>query len=140
MAHSTAGIETPGVELLKRSFDALNRGDLDACVEVLAPDFIANVPGAPEPTRGSDAWRQNAEMFLGAFPDLHVSIDDIFGEGDKVAVRLAFEGTHTGDFLGIAPTGRRVSFTSIELYRVSDGALAEEWVSPDINSLLGQIG
>ena len=138
MTLSEAGV-TPGVELLQRSFEALNRGDLDASVEALAPEFIANLPGAPEPSRGRDLWKQNTQMFLDAFPDLHVSIDDIFGVGDKVAVRLSFQGTHRGDFLGIPSTGRQVSFTSIELYRVSDDVLAEEWVSPDINALLGQI-
>src|SRR5688572_3622278 len=93
---------TPGVELLRRSIDALNRGDLDTCVALVAPDFIVNIPGIP-PMHGRDAWKQNVLMFLGAFPDLHMDIDDIFGEGDRVAVRLTFSGTHRGDFLGIAP-------------------------------------
>ena len=129
-----------GIELLRRSFDAFNRGDIDACVEVLAPDFIANIPGAPEPGRGRDAWKQNALMFREAFPDLQIEIDDIFGAGDKVAVRLMFKGTHTGPFLGIGATGREVAFSSVEIYRVEDGLLAEEWVSPDVTSLMGQIG
>ena len=129
-----------GIELLRRSFDAFNRGDIDACVEVLAPDFIANIPGAPEPGRGRDAWKQNALMFREAFPDLQIEIDDIFGAGDKVAVRLMFRGTHTGPFLGIAATGREVAFSSVEIYRVENGLLAEEWVSPDVTSLMGQIG
>jgi predicted ester cyclase len=127
---------TPGVELLRRSLQAFNRGDIDSCVQILSPEFIANIPGLPEPQRGRDAWKQNALMFREAFPDLNVAI---FGAGDRVAVRLTFRGTHEGPFLGVEPTGRRVAFTSVELYRVSDDYIAEEWVSPDINSLMTQI-
>lgn len=130
----------PAVELLQRSFELFNSGDLDACVEVLAPDFIANFPGAPEPTVGRDAWKQNATMFRAAFPDLRIEINDIFGSGDRAAVRLTFRGTHRGEFLGMPATGREVSFTSVELYRAEGNRLAEEWVSPDIATLMAQIG
>ena len=135
----TEDAETPGVELLRRSFDALNRGDLEACVELVAPDFIANIPGLPEPQRGREAWKQNFVMFREAFPDLDATIEDIFGSGDRVAVRLTFRGTHTGAFLGIEPSGRAVAFASVELYRVDGEHIAEEWVSPDIGSLMAQI-
>lgn len=130
---------TAAVELLRRSFDTLNTGDVDACAELLAPDFIANIPGLPEPQLGRDAWKDNFRMFTGAFPDLVADIEDIFGEGDRVAVRLTFRGTHTAPFLGIETTGRKVSFSSVELYRVSGDQIAEEWVSPDISSLMAQI-
>lgn len=130
---------TPGVELLRRSFQAFNRGDIDSCVPILSPEFVANIPGLPEPQRGRDAWKQNALMFREAFPDLNAAIGDIFGVGDRVAVRLTFRGTHEGPFLGVEPTGRQVAFTSVELYRVSGDYIAEEWVSPDINSLMTQI-
>jgi steroid delta-isomerase-like uncharacterized protein len=128
-----------GIDLLRRSLDAFNRGDIEACAAVLASDFIANVPGAPEPGRGRQAWKQNALMFREAFPDLRIEIDDIFGAGDRIAVRLTFNGTHKGDFLGIPATGRPVAFTSIEIYRVDGDELAEEWVSPDVTALMGQI-
>jgi steroid delta-isomerase-like uncharacterized protein len=131
---------TPAVELVRRSFETFNTGDIEACVRLLRPDFIANFPGAPEPTIGSEAWKQNATMFRAAFPDLRIEIDDIFGSGDRVAVRLTFRGTHEGEFFGIPPTGRAVTFTSVELYRVDGDRLAEEWVSPDVASLMGQIG
>ena len=133
-------VATPGVALLRDTLDAFNRGDVDACLELLIPDFIQNIPGLPEPIIGRDFWKQNVVMFRGAFPDLKIEIDDIFGVGDRVAVRLTFRGTHTGAFLGVEPTNREVAFTSIELYRVEGDKLAEEWVSPDIQSLMGQIG
>jgi steroid delta-isomerase-like uncharacterized protein len=128
-----------GVEFLRSCLDTFNAGDLEACVALLAPDFIAHVAGRPEPEHGPDAWLTNAVAFRDAFPDLHARVDDIFGEGDRVAVRLTFEGTHHGSFFGVEPTGRRVSFASVELYRVAGGRIAEEWVSPDVTTLMGQL-
>jgi steroid delta-isomerase-like uncharacterized protein len=130
---------TSTVELLRHAFGLLNSGDIDACYELLTPDFIANYPGAPEPTIGRDAWKENVTMFRLAFPDLHVEIDDIFGSGDRAAVRLTFTGTHQGEFFGMPATGRAVTFTSVELYRSEGGRMAEEWVSPDIATLMRQI-
>lgn len=130
---------TPAVELLRRSFETFNTGDVDACVQLLTPDFIMNMAGAPEPLVGRDAWKQNFAIFREAFPDVTITIDDIFGSDDKVAVRLTFRGTHRGPFLGIQPTGREIEFGSLELYRVEGDLIAEEWVSPDIAALMRQI-
>jgi predicted ester cyclase len=79
-------------------------------------------------------------MFRTAFPDLRAEIEDIFGVGDRVAVRLTFRGTHHGAFFGMPATGREVMFSSVEIYRVAGDQLAEEWVSPDVTSLMGQLG
>ena len=131
---------TPAVELVRRSFEVFNRGDIDACVELLTPEFVANIAGAPAPSVGRDPWKQNALMFREAFPDLRAEIEDIFGAGDRVAVRLTFRGTHRGAFFGMPATGREVVFSSVEIYRVAGDQLAEEWVSPDVTSLMGQLG
>ena len=128
------------MELLRRLFESFSRGDIDACAESLTPDFVANFPGAPEPTVGAEHWKQNATMFRAAFPDLRAEIEDIFGSGDRVAVRLTFRGTHRGPFFGMAPTGREVTFSSVELYRVEGDRVAEEWVAPDVASLTAQLG
>jgi steroid delta-isomerase-like uncharacterized protein len=131
---------TPAVELVRRSFALFNRGDIDACADLLTPDFVANIAGAPGPSVGRDPWKQNAVMFREAFPDLHAEIEDIFGVSDRVAVRLTFRGTHRGAFLSMPATNRAVAFSSVEIYRVVDDHLAEEWVSPDVTSLMGQLG
>ncbi len=139
MSPTDVGV-TPAVELVRRSFERLNEGgDIDTLAELVTPDFIINIPELPEPMLGRDAWRQNAQMMFGAFPDLHAEIDDIFGVKDIVAVRLTFSGTHQGDFLGVAATNRTVEFKSVELYRVDGDLLAEEWVAPDIEGLMAQI-
>ena len=129
-----------GVELVRRSFDTFNRGDIEACVGLLTEGFVAHIAGSPEPQHGREPWRRNALAFRTAFPDLVATIDDAFGDQDRVAVRVTFRGTHRGPFFGMPATDRRVTFTSIELYRVADGKLAEEWVSPDVTTLLAQVG
>ncbi|MFF0988905.1 ester cyclase [Kocuria nitroreducens] len=88
---------------------------------------------------GYQAWQTNVEMMLKAFPDLHAEILDVFGQEDRVAVRLMFRGTHRGEFQGVAPTGREVRYDSIERYRVTDGRLAEKWIASDIATLMHQI-
>jgi steroid delta-isomerase-like uncharacterized protein len=131
---------TPAVELVRRSFETFNGGDIGACAALLTPDFVANVAGAPEPSVGRDPWKQNAVLFRTAFPDLRADIEDIFGASDRVAVRLTFRGTHRGAFFGLPATGREVVFSSVEIYRVAGDQLAEEWVSPDVTSLMRQLG
>ena len=71
--------------------------------------------------------------------NLQAHIEDIFGAGGKVAVRLRFRGTHSGDFLGIPATGRTVEYVSHEFYRIADGLIAEEWICSDMATLLGQL-
>jgi predicted ester cyclase len=78
-------------------------------------------------------------MMRRAFPDLHAHIEDIFAAQDKVAVRLRFRGTGSGEFLGFAPTGRTVEYVSHEFYRVADGLIAEEWICSDTATPLSQL-
>lgn len=127
------------IALIRAAQDEFNTGDLDACVARLAPDFVINLAELPEPMRGRDAWRQNAEVMRRAFPDVHVHIEDIFAAEDRVAVRLTISGTHSGEFLGIPATGRSIHYNSHEFYRVADGAIAEEWVCSDMATLMRQI-
>ena len=128
-----------GIALMRTAFEALQRGDLDAVMERLTANFIINLPGLPEPLHGPEIWRHGVQSMLEGFPDLRPDIEDIFAAGDKVAVRVRFHGTHQGPFQGIPPTHRTVSFTSIEIYRLEGDKIAEEWVSPDMMSLMQQI-
>jgi steroid delta-isomerase-like uncharacterized protein len=127
------------VELVRTGFQALNAGDVGGCIALAAPDLISNLAEMPEPQRGREAWRQGVEMMKHAFPDLHAHIEDIFGSQDKVAVRLRFRGTHSGEFLGIPATGRTVEYVSHEFYRIADGLIAEEWICSDMATLLRQL-
>ncbi|AZM49731.1 ester cyclase [Streptomyces sp. WAC 06738] len=138
----TSPSHSPGraaVELLRDAFAALNRKDLDAGTEMLTEDFVINIAGMPFQMHGRDAWRQNVSVMRAAFPDFRVRIEDIFGSGDRVAVLLTMRGTHQGEFRGIPATGRRVEYTSAELYRVADGRIAEEWIYSDTETLMRQL-
>ena len=126
--------------LVRREYElGVNPKNFSVRDEVLSSTFVAHFPGHP-PIQGIDAFRQFTAAFFTAFPDLTTTIEDLMAEGDKVAVRQTWRGTHTTDFLHIPPTGKQVTFTSIEIYRVSGGKLAEEWVEIDMLGLLQQLG
>ena len=125
--------------LLRTAYELVENGDVDAAAQLLTEDFIANVPGTPEPLRGKEVWRAGTQGMREAFPDLKIDIQDMFGSGDKVAVLVSFRGTHQGAFQQFEATGRPVSFRSVEVYRIEDGKIAEEWVAPDLLSLMRQI-
>ena len=126
-------------ELVRSGFRAFNSGDAGQCLALVAPDLITNLAELPGPQHGRDMWRQGFEMIKRAFPDLQAYIEDIVAAQDKVAVRLRFRGTHCGEFLGIAATGRTIEYVSHEFYRIADGIIAEEWICSDTATLLRQL-
>ncbi|MFJ5264763.1 ester cyclase [Streptomyces sp. NPDC088387] len=136
---TTATTTAKNLKLMNTAYDLLMRAELDACVGLLTDNFIANVPGAPDPLHGTEIWRAGAQAMWEGFPDLEINVEDMFAADDKVAVRVRFRGTHRGDFQGIPATNRQVDFRSIELYRFEGDRIAEEWVAPDIMSLMQQI-
>jgi steroid delta-isomerase-like uncharacterized protein len=127
------------VELVRAGFEAFNAGDADGCLARTAPDFVINLAELPAPQYGHEVWWQGFELMKRAFPDLEAHIEDIFGAEDRVAARLRFRGTHSGEFLGIGATGRTVEYVSHEFYRIAGGLIAEEWICSDMATLLGQI-
>jgi predicted ester cyclase len=97
--------------VIRRWIEAYNNRDMQAEADVLAPgyvagSYVAHVPGAPGPLEGLEAWRKFTAPFMEAFPDLRLTVEDIFSVGDKGAARVAFHGTHRGEFQGIPPTGK----------------------------------
>ncbi|WP_196217834.1 ester cyclase [Streptomyces blattellae] len=94
-----------------------------------------------EDARGPQAVGQLLELFLAGFPDLEVSIEELLDmEGGRVVGRFISRGTHTGEFMGIAPTGRTIEVNGIGMYTFSDGKVAREWVMDDLLGLLQQLG
>jgi steroid delta-isomerase-like uncharacterized protein len=126
-------------ELVRAGFRAFNAGDADGCMALAAPDLIINLAELPEPQHGREAWRQGFEMMRRAFPDLQAHIEDILAAQDKVAVRVRFRGTHSGEFLGIPATSRAVEYVSHEFYRIAGGLIAEEWICSDTATMLRQL-
>ena len=127
-------------ELVRAGFQAFNAGDADECLALAAPDLIINLAELPEPRHGHEAWRQGFEMMRHAFPDLRAHVEDIVAAQDKVAVRVRFRGTHSGEFLGFPATGRTIEYVSHEFYRIAGGLIAEEWICSDMATLLRQLG
>jgi C-1 hydroxylase len=116
--------------------DAYNRRDLDSFDDFVSPDYVDHT----NHIRGRESLKQLITMGFTAFPDWNETIEDIVAEGDKVWVRLAYSGTHDGEWRGIAPTGNKVTMTSVDIYRVVNGKLAEYWNVTNSLNFFKQLG
>src|SRR5262249_7884137 len=97
--------------LVLRGFEEfIVKGNLALADELLVPNFVAHAPGFP-PLQGIEAYKQFLSMYLSALTDRRANVEDISAEGDRVAVRVTYEGIHTGALMGIPPTGKRVTVT-----------------------------
>jgi steroid delta-isomerase-like uncharacterized protein len=107
--------------------------------ELLHPEVVdrSRPPGIAE---GAEGVRQQFEAFRAAFPDFHAVIHDQIAEDDKVVTRKVFHGTHHGELMGIAPTGREVQIEVIDIVRIEDGQIVEHWNVVDRLGLLAQLG
>jgi steroid delta-isomerase-like uncharacterized protein len=115
-----------------------HQGDLDRIDELFAPDFVRHDPGRE--IHGREENRRFINSLRAAFPDLHFTVLDQIAEGDKVAVRYHFQGTHLGDFQGMPPTQKRVAYSGILIYRIANGEIAEQWTEIDLLGFLKQLG
>jgi steroid delta-isomerase-like uncharacterized protein len=121
--------------------EVFNGGNLQAMDELYAPNYVHHDPSLPpEMQQDLDAYKQVIAMFHGAFDSVSVTVEDEIAEGDKVANRWAFRGTHTGELMGITPTGNRVEFSAISIHRIADGRFAEGWVNFDALGMMQQLG
>jgi len=89
---------------------------------------------------GPKGARQSIAAFRAAFPDVHFAVEDMLVAEDKVIVRWTCRGTHRGAFLGLPPTGKVVTFTGINIYRIANGQIVERWAEEDAISLYQQLG
>lgn len=119
--------------------EVFGRRNLGIIDQLISPDHIWHGPGGEE-VHGPAGSRQMMEMYLSAFPDLTMTIDDLVAEGDKVVVRWTGHGTHKGALLGAAPTGKTVTAHGIVISRIKDGRIVEDWEQFDQLSMLQQIG
>ena len=125
----------------RRWIDAFNARDDAAQADVLGPGYIGHAPASLEPSPlDPEAWASFLAGFVEGFPDLELTIEDTVAEGDLVAQRITFNGTHTGVFQGLPPTNKRVTFNGLELNRFEDGRVAEHWFQLDALGLLQQLG
>ncbi len=117
-----------------------NKGNLAAADEFLAANSVGHDPDAPGLAPGVEGFKQVFTMFRTAFPDLHVTVEDMIAEGDKVVSRTTARGTHKGELMGIAPTGKQVTVAEIRIHRIAGGKIVEHWGIVDKLSLMQQLG
>jgi len=119
--------------------EVINQKQLAVVDEVAGDNYHSHdfPPGLPP---GREGLKIFISVFHAAFPDGHLTIDQMIAEGDTVATRLTFHGTHTGEFQGIAPTGKKVTIPALDMARFESGKLVEHWGGPNQMSLLQQLG
>ena len=128
-------------ELFRRFVEEVfNRGNMSALDEVMAPDFVEHEELPPGIAPGREGVTQFFGMLLSAFPDFKFTIDDVIAQGDKVVVRSTWTGTQQGEFLGIPPTGKGVSFGVIDIVRFAGGKVVEHWGQMDSMRMMQQLG
>ena len=113
--------------LSNRGALAISTGDFDALDEIYAPQL-------------TQEFKQAVAEIRQAFPDYHGTNEIQIAEGDMVANRFVFHGTHRGEFMGISPTGREVTFEGLSIDRVVDDKIMESWVEWDLEDIVRQIG
>ena len=125
-------------DTLRRIFSLMDDQDFASIRELLAPEFSA-IFGGNSPM-GVEEWQGMGQMFYAAFPDGKHTIDEIFEIGDRVFSRGSFSGTHTGDFMGITPTGQEMTVTEMTFDRFVDGKLVEHRAEADMFGMMQQLG
>jgi steroid delta-isomerase-like uncharacterized protein len=123
----------------ERFAEGVNTGNLDIFDEVVAPDVIDHDP-APEQGPGPQGFKDMFRAMRTAFPDLQVTPEHMVATEDDVALAYTVSGTHKGEFLGLAPTGRKVTARGVQIGRFEDGRLVERWGSSDQLAILQQLG
>jgi steroid delta-isomerase-like uncharacterized protein len=139
----SAAQTAPNKAILERLHRALNSGD-EALIsttidEIFHPDVRIGTP-LPVEASGAQTLKLVWTTLLRAYPDLHVAVQDMFGEDDRVVSRNTVTGTHRGEYLGVPPTGRFVTYDEMIIVRFADGRIAETWGVVDLLSQLKQLG
>ena len=125
---------------VRRFVQVWGQGSLDTIDELAAPNFSVYYPLLRETVHGPEAFKQVLMGIHTGLPDVEVVSENEIAEGDQVAVRWTMHGTHTGELLGIPPTGRQVTLTGIAIYRLSDGKIVEERGEEDALGFMQQLG
>jgi steroid delta-isomerase-like uncharacterized protein len=121
--------------IVRRLIDALNRQDMEAAGDLLAPDIVAHTPWAK-----AGVEQEQVLSFGTAFPDMTITIEDELVDGDKVVTRQTVRGTHQGEGIGLPPTGKQATWEVVAIARIADGKIAETWTYPDTHGLVQQLG
>jgi steroid delta-isomerase-like uncharacterized protein len=120
--------------------DVWNDRKLNLIDKLFAPSHALDEPTTSGSQMGPAAYKEQVNRFVAAFPDLHLEIDDLIGEKDKVVLSWVISGTHTGDFMGIPATNKKVSFEGITIIQIAGGKILDSSVRWDALGLMRQLG
>lgn len=126
-------------QVVRDVFAAVDAKDWDELAVLMPADAIGHMAGSDE-TVAQAAILQMIPMFYAAFPDYHHVIHELVAEGDVVAARMTYQGTHEREFQGIAATGKTVNYSGMQFFRVVDGAVKEWWLLEDNLTFMSQLG
>lgn len=126
--------------LMQRFYEELwSRGNLEAIPELVAEDFVDHQAPVGQPS-GREELAGLVVMWRTGFPDMQETVEDMISEGDKVVGRFLMRGTHRSEFMGVAPTGRSVTMSGIDVVRVAGGKISEFWYAEQMLELMQQLG
>jgi len=127
--------------LLQRFYDEVfNQGNLDVADELIAADAVEHEAFPGLEGSGPEVAKQFVALIRSAFPDVRVHAHDMIAQGDRVAARITFTGTHQGEFLGIPPTGKQIEVGTMDIVRVANGKMVEHWGITDNLTMMQQLG
>ena len=115
-----------------------NQGDLEASEAVFSREYVGHLPMMQ--VHGPQEFMQLVRIYRQAYPDVHVSVEDVFGERDRIVVRWTSRGTHLGEMMGIPPSGHTIEVMGISIFRIEAGKVVEEWEGFDTLGMMQQIG
>ena len=127
----------------QRFHEAANTGDVEHLAktidEIVASDAVIRTP-LPIDATGAELLKHVWAMLFRVYPDIHLTVEDLIAEGDRVVARNTVTGTHRGEFMGVAPTGKSVTYNEIFVFRFADGRVVETWGVVDVYAQMKQIG
>jgi steroid delta-isomerase-like uncharacterized protein len=127
--------------IARRHFEELwQKGDVSVADEIYATDAVGHDPMNPRHADYPESEKQAIIRDTAAFPDTQVTIEDQIAEGDKVMTRWTFRATHSGDFMGMPPSGKRLDVTGVHIHRIAGGKIVEIWAYPDVLGFMQQLG
>jgi steroid delta-isomerase-like uncharacterized protein len=125
--------------IARKMTEAFNKLDLAMIDEVLSQKFVSHIAESGR-TLTREEYIAGVKGGAESFEGLHSTIDDMVAEGDKVAIRFTNRGKHTKEFMGLAPTGKKIEFKGMTIRRIENGKVAEEWLCNDVFTLFRQLG
>jgi steroid delta-isomerase-like uncharacterized protein len=127
--------------IVRRLYEEVwNKRRVELVDELMSPSHAMHDNHLPDSGVGPEAYKRNVARFVKSFPDLHLTVEDMVAENDKVAVSWTISGTHKGEFRGIPPTGNKVSVQGITINHIANGKIMDSDISFDYLSLMQQLG